>query len=118
MTGTYKFREGHWVRVSKEIPKIQCGVYFNKGGVPSFDPSAKRVHQSKADKRAWMKRHGLKEGGIINPDKRLEGSWLNASKPTFEQRKRKKVSQDWIVNQGGTSGLLDRLEKKRNRAHV
>ena len=68
-TGHYVFRDGNLVKISDDIPSLQRPVYFNRGGVPYFDKSARRVFNSKQEKREWLKKNGLREGGIINPNK-------------------------------------------------
>lgn len=68
-TGHYEWINNKWQKVGDLIPAIERGVYFNKGGTPGFDKSANRTFQSKTEKRQWLRQNGLREGGIINPDK-------------------------------------------------
>jgi hypothetical protein len=68
-SGTYAWNGKEVVKISDAVPELERGVYFNKGGVPYFDKVARRTFQSKQEKRAWLKSNGLREGGIINPDK-------------------------------------------------
>ena len=42
-------------------------AYCPDGGY--FDKSAKQYFHSKTDKRQWLARHGMREAGIVNPDK-------------------------------------------------
>lgn len=72
-TGTYVLEPGQGlVKVSDAVPSLARPVYFNKGGVPSYDRSARRAFDSKAQKRAWLKAAGMREGGIINPKRRWD----------------------------------------------
>jgi hypothetical protein len=111
-TGTYLATDNGLVKVSDAIPSLARPVYFNRGGVPNYDPSARRWFQSKEDKRLWLKENKLREGGIINPKKRLEGHYRNAAKPTATQRIRKQQAQQWVQSQGGTEGIITRLKQK------
>ena len=44
-------------------------AWMPKGNVKYFDRSANRWFHSRAEKRQWLTKHGLREGGLINPDK-------------------------------------------------
>lgn len=70
-TGTYAVRNGKLTKISDSIPNLQRPVYF-KGDTPYFDKTARRTFNSKQEKRKWLKENGLREGGIINPDKAPE----------------------------------------------
>ncbi len=113
ITGSYAYVDGQWQKISDDIPTLARPVYFNKGGVPAYDPSARRTFESKQEKRQWLKQHGLREGGIINPDKRLEGHFRNATKPSYQAKVAARQRQAWIAQQGGTQGLLNRLQQKQ-----
>ena len=112
-TGHYEWVEGSWCKISDAIPTLAMDVYFNRGGVSRYDPSARCTFQSKSDKRLWLKRWGLKEGGIIrNPDKRWEGSTRNASRPSLAQRQERARQRAWMASRGGVQGLLARTTTK------
>ena len=110
-TGTYVASPQGLIKVSDEIPSLARPIYAPKGDLPHYDPSAQQHFQSKAHKRAWMQQNGLREGGLINPDKRLEGHWKNASKPSLSQRKERQAVQAMVQAQGGTEGLLAKFSK-------
>ena len=112
-TGHYEYVTGQgWVKTSEAIPTLESGVYFNKGNVPQYDPSARVCFESKTHKRQWMNQWGMKEGGIItNPDQRWDGPSKNRVKPSWHQQHAKARAKAWVVSQGGTAGLLDRLAR-------
>ena len=111
-TGHYKHVSGQgWVKTSEEIPTLAEGVYFNNGNVPHYDPSARVRFESKTHKRMWLQRYGMKEGGIVKPGRRWDDRSKNRSKPTGEQQQAKAKAKAWVVSQGGTNGLLDRLQR-------
>jgi hypothetical protein len=114
-SGHYEYARGKgWVKTSDAIPNLASSVYFNKGGVKRYDPSARETFESKSHKRQWMKENGLKEMGIIkSTDKRWEGHTRNALKPTFQVRESRRIAKEFVVSQGGTKSLLDRLQNKR-----
>ena len=119
MTGTYVYEPGQGlVKISPPgfVPPLARMVYVPKGDVPHYDPSARTRFESKAQKRAWLKRHHLREGGIIRPDTRVEGHFKNRSRPSLEQQRNRLRRQDYIMQQGGTQGLLNRLQQQE--AHV
>ena len=109
-TGTYVLTQHGLKKVSDAVPAIARPVFFNKGGVPSYDPSARRMFNSKQEKRVWLKENGLREGGIINPDKPFGGKYQRKISWVDKQASLKR--QEWIKSQGGTSGLLNRLQQK------
>lgn len=111
-SGTYLATESGLVKVSDAIPSLARPVYFNRGGVPTYDPSARRWFQSKEDKRLWLKENKLREGGIIKPDSRLDGHYRNRPKPTADQRRRSMESKARVASQGGTEGVIARLKHK------
>lgn len=113
-TGTYMNIPGQGVvKVSEEIPSLTPAVYAPKGDIPHYDRSAMRQFESKADKRQWMQKYGLKEMGTVKPDSRW--GWTGESKnprkstPTSEQIRLRKISQDYVASKGGTEGLLKRI---------
>jgi len=118
-TGTYVLCPGQGlVQVSREIPRIASSVWMPKGDRPHYDPSARCRFESKADKRAWMSRYGLKEGGLItNPDKRWDGPTKNARKISWQRQQERARFTDWVKTQGGVTGLLDRAQRQQER-HV
>ena len=60
-----------WVEVD-EAPRVFRDAWMPKGDVPYFDKSARKTFYSRREKREWLKTHGLREGGIIHPNKPLE----------------------------------------------
>lgn len=112
-TGTYVHVPGEGlVMISDATPNLAASVWMPRGDIKYYDKSARRWFESKADKREWLQRNGLKEGGIIrNPDKRWDGPTRNASKPTAEQRRQRQLSRQWVQSQGGASGLLSKLQQ-------
>lgn len=49
-------------------------AWMPKGDLPYFDHSARRVFQSRAEKRRWLTQHGMREAGeCYNPDKAPDG---------------------------------------------
>ncbi|HAM40604.1 MAG TPA: hypothetical protein DCP69_04520 [Candidatus Omnitrophica bacterium] len=111
-TGTYAVVDGQVRKVSDSIPTLARPVYFNKGGVPSYDPSAKRTFQSKLEKRSWLKKYGLREGGIVVPGKRWDGPTHKATKLSWEKKQAHRQRQAFIQARGGVNGLLDRIQRK------
>src|SRR3990172_4484619 len=107
-TGTYIMQDGRLQKISDAVPPLSRTVYFNKGGVPSYDPSARRTFESKQDKRVWLKENKLREGGIINPDQRLFDSYKNRSKASLSAKSAAAARQEHIRSQGGVEGLLSR----------
>jgi len=107
-TGTYVSTKQGIVKVSDQVPSLSRPIWAPKGDLSHYDPSAKRVFESKADKRRWLKANGLREGGIINPDRRLEGHFRNSTKRRSTMNPDAKA---WMAKQGGTQGLLDRLQR-------
>jgi hypothetical protein len=117
-TGTYVLEPGKGlVKVSPEgyVPNLASSVYVPKGDVPHYDPSARVRFDSKAQKRQWMKRWGLKEGGLIrNTDQRLDFSQVrNAKQPSVTAQAQRARNAAWVRSQGGTEGLLQRLATRK-----
>jgi hypothetical protein len=84
--------------------KREC--WMPKGDVPYFDPVMRQRFDSRSQKRAYLKRHGMREcGELINPSQHLEGR--NKSKP----RPQTEAIQRHIQSSGGTNGLLDRIQR-------
>lgn len=111
-SGTYRVQPGvGLVKVSEAIPSLARPVFAPKGDLPHYDPSARCRFESKKEKRRWLTRYGLREGGIIDPDTRLAGQWRNATKPSMESRKAREFSQAWIKRHGGAEGMLNRLQR-------
>ena len=69
LSGTYAIIDGKLQRINADVPSLARPVHFNKGGLRYFDKSARREFHTKHEKRSWLKQHGMREGGIINPDK-------------------------------------------------
>ena len=67
-TYTWDVEREKLIRISAVLPSLKRPVYFNKGGTPEFDKSARRTFYSRQERRTWMQAHGLREGGIVNPD--------------------------------------------------
>ena len=112
-TGTYVHLPGQGlVKVSDEVPCVtHRDAWMPKGDVPYYDKSAQQKFESRAHKRRWLKRYGMKEGGVItSTDKRWEGPTRNATKPTFAQKKARQEAQARLAAQGGTAGLLQRVQ--------
>ena len=114
LTGTYAVVDGSVQKVSDSVPTLARPVYFNKGSVPRYDPSAQTTFESKEQKRQWLKSNGMREGGIITGTKRWDGPVKNAHKynPTGEQRRLSIARKSYIQSQGGVNGLLDKFEKQ------
>ena len=112
-TGHYTYQPGQgWVKVDEEIPTLARPVYVPKGDLPNYVPSARRQFESKAEKRQWLKANHLREGGIItNSDKRWNGPTRNATKPSWDAQKAQAQRHTYIQSQGGTQGLLDRIQQ-------
>ena len=116
-TGTYVYdaKAAQVVKVSDEIPSLARPVYFNKGGVPMYDASAQQSFDSKQEKRAWLQQHGLREGGIVNPDKRLEGHATNATRPSLTQKAQRQAKraalQQQVTAAGGVMAFYDQLQQ-------
>jgi len=111
-TGTYAVIDGVVRKVSETIPTLERPVYMPKGDLPHYDPSAKRRFESKAEKRAWLKQYGLREGGIVTPGKRWDGPTRNSRKLSWERKQEKRKSQERIRAMGGVSALLNQLQQK------
>lgn len=113
-TGTYTYIPGEGlVKISDDVPRLARQVWMPKGDVKYYDKSARQWFHSKAEKRQWLNANKMREGGIItNPDKRWDGPTRNRTKPTLEQRAAKRRAQEWVQSQGGTAGLLNRLQQK------
>lgn len=47
-------------------------AWMPKGDLPYFDTAARRVFHSRAEKRGWLKAHGMREAGLVNPDRSPE----------------------------------------------
>jgi hypothetical protein len=117
-TGTYLHVPGEGlVKVSEEIPCVSHReAWMPKGGYRYYDKSAHRWFDSKTEKRQWLKTHGMREGGIItNTDKRWEGVARNATKPSWVARHAHQQRQAALQAQGGTQGLLDRIQQGKGR---
>ncbi len=116
-TGHYEYVPSRgWVKMGEEIPTLKRPVFFNKGNVPEYDPSARETFQSKDHKRQWLKDNHLREGGrITSPDRRWDGPTRNGTKPTMAQRAARKRSQEWIRAHGGAERLLTQWEQGRIR---
>ena len=83
-------------------------AWMPKGGVSYFDPVMRQTFESRKQKRAYMKAHGMREcGELINPEQQISGR--EKSRPT-PQRER---IQAYLKSQGGTEGLLKRIEERR-----
>ena len=112
-TGTYVYAPGQGlVRVSPPgyVPPLARPVYAPKGDLPHYDRSARCKFESKAEKRAWLKRWGLREGGLItNPDKRWEGTTRNSAQRSWESKRDSAKRRTYIQSQGGVNGLLDKI---------
>ena len=110
-SGTYVHMPGYGiVKVSSDVPRLAPSCFVPKGDVKHYDRSALRTFYSKAEKRVWMKQWGLKEGGIVQPGKRWEGVSKNTRKPTAAQRQERTQMKAWVASQGGTQGLLKRVQ--------
>lgn len=112
-TGTYLYVPGRGlVKVSDEVPCVtHRDAWMPKGDLKYYDKSARRWFESRSEKRRWLKQHGMKEGGLIkSTDKRWEGPTRNATKPTFAQKQARQEAQARLAAQGGTAGLLQRVQ--------
>ena len=111
-TGTYVYAPGQGlVKVSEAMPRLARPVYFNKGGVASYDASARTTFESKAQKRQWLQTHGLREGGIIHPDSRVDmGSVKNRGALSATARAAQARRQATIASEGGTLKLVERIQ--------
>ena len=84
-------------------------VWFPRTGSGYYDPSARRYFETKTEKRAWLATHGMREAGeLVNPNKPLAGR----AKVTVDAAQQRRI-QEYIKSQGGTEGLLRRLNKER-----
>ena len=113
LTGTYLYVPGEGlVKVSDEVPRVtHRDAWMPKGDLKYYDKSARRWFHSRSEKRQWLKEHKLREGGRITcTDKRWEGPTRNATKPTMAQKKARTERQAWLASQGGTAGLLKRVQ--------
>lgn len=114
-TGTYVLEPGRGlVKVSDAIPPLKLGVWTPKGDLPYYDKSCRMRFESKAHKRAWLSTHGMSEAGIIRKkDWRPMHGAKNPQKPSWQARQRKEQANAWVAQQGGTSGLLEKIEQAR-----
>jgi hypothetical protein len=111
-SGTYVYEPGHGlVKISEAMPRLAASVFVPRGDVPHYDKGAMRHFESKAEKRQWMSQHGLKEGGIVTPGKRWEGHARNRGKISVQAKAAAQQRQAYIASQGGTQGLLDRIQQ-------
>jgi hypothetical protein len=116
-TGTYIHVPGEGlVRVSTATPHLERGVYFNKGNVKQYDPSARVLFESKQHKRAWLKANHLFEDGIIkSADHRPNATARNRTKLSAAAKQEAGKRRAWIQAQGGTAGLWDRIQRRQGR---
>ena len=115
-TGTYVLEPGQGlVRVSNAVPHLQPHVWTPKGDLPYYDKSAHVRFESKAHKRTWLAKHGMQEAGIIRKKdwSPMTGA-RNARKPSLETRRAQAISEAWVQQQGGTMGLLNKIERARH----
>ena len=117
-TGTYVYIQGQGlVKVSDEIPRVtHRDCWMPKGDVAYYDKSARRKFESRAQKRAWLKKHGMREGGLItNPDKRWEGPTKNATKLSAEKKAQIRRANEWVNAQGGSENAIRNITSKMNK---
>ena len=113
-TGTYLHVPGQgWVKVSEAVPRIAPSCYVPKVDIPHYDRSAMRHFESKAEKRVWMKQYGLKEGGVVKPNGRIDGHWKSRPVASPAAKRAHRERQAKIQAQGGVNGLLDRIQQGR-----
>lgn len=80
-------------------------AWMPKGDLPYFDKAANRWFQSRREKRAWLTQHNMREAGeLINPNKHIQGRLKTKPSPERER------ARAWFQSQGGTEGLLKRLQ--------
>ena len=89
--------------------KREC--WFPKTGSGYYDKSAKRYFDSKQEKRAWMRQHGIREAGeLINPNKPIQGRQRVSANPSTVRS-----IQDHIQQSGGVEGLIRRVQTGQGR---
>jgi hypothetical protein len=72
-----------------------------------YDPSLKRTFSSKHEMRAYLAKHGMRDAGErVNPSKHITGREKAKHNPVQRQH-----IQDYIRSQGGTEGLLRKMQK-------
>ena len=82
--------------------------WMPKGQVSYFDKVARRTFESRKEKRQWLKANGMREcGELMNPEKHILGR--EKSKPSPH----KEAIQRYLHAQGGTEGLLRRIQERR-----
>ena len=104
MSTTYFFMKdidtSHLAQDKREAWMPKNGSYF--------DPVMRQTFESRTQKRAYMKRNGMREcGELINPEKQIGGRDKTKPNP-----KREAIRQ-YIDSQGGTEGLLKRIQEGR-----
>ena len=83
-------------------------AWMPRGGGSYFDKAARRTFESRKEKRQWLKVNGMREcGELMNPEKHILGR--EKSKPSPH----KEAIQRYLHSQGGTAGLLQRIQEQR-----
>ncbi len=102
---------------TSQVPTKRIAAWMPKGDVPYYDKACKQRFTSRAEKRKWLVQHKISEyGETVRTGNEIRGlRGREKTRRTPQQQAIREATQRYIRQQGGVTGLLERIKREPHR---